>query len=148
MKPYADTSFLVPLFIRESTSVAAIEEADRLEEPLPLIFLNSIEFINALNARVFRQEITSRIRGAAFAKFQEYLDQDVFVREAVDPEEVRQRAEELSNRYTPRHGARSLDLLHIAAAQFIECRRILTFDERQRVIAKKEGLAVAPEDAK
>lgn len=38
---YADTSFLVPLFIKEDTSESAIREAARLNGPLPLTFLNS-----------------------------------------------------------------------------------------------------------
>lgn len=141
---YADTSFIVSLFIHEDTSESAITEAERLTEPLPLVFLNSVEWVAAINARLYRKEITAAIHGAAFAKFREYLKQGVFVRIPIDVDMLREKAETLSNRYTPLNGCRTLDLLHVAAAQILECRRFLTFDERQLATAKAEGMQTGP----
>ena len=142
---YADTSFIIPLFIKEDTSCSAILEiADRLTEPIPLIFLNSVEWVAAINARLYRKEITCAIHDAAFAKFREYLQQGVFVRLPIDLERLRERAETLSNRHTPLNGSRTLDLLHVAAAQLLGCRRFLAFDQRQLATAKAEGLDTAP----
>jgi hypothetical protein len=42
---------------------------------------------------------------------------------------------------------RTLDLLHIAAAQTLEARKFLSFDLRQREFAVRCGLHVLPERA-
>ncbi|MFP4204285.1 MAG: type II toxin-antitoxin system VapC family toxin [Opitutales bacterium] len=140
---YADTSFIVPLFIKEDTSESAITEADRLSEPLPLVFLNSLEWVAAINARLYRREITCTIRDAAFVKFREYLQMGFFVRIPIDLDVLREKTEALSNRHTSLNGSRTLDLLHVAAAQMLGCCRFLTFDERQRATADAEGLDTA-----
>ena len=142
MNTYADTSFLVPLFLRESTSPQALELANGLTEPLPVGFLTSVEFVNALNARVYRREISVGIRDAALAKFEQYIRQGVWVRTDLEAETLRLHAERLSHRYTPEQGTRSLDLLHVGAAQILGCQRFLTFDLRQQAVAMAEGMAI------
>jgi hypothetical protein len=51
-------------------------------------------------------------------------------------------AAELSQRYTPRLGTRSLDVLHVACARELRLRCFLTFDERQQQLAAAAGLKV------
>ncbi len=52
------------------------------------------------------------------------------------------RAEHLILQYTPRTGARSFDLLHVATACQLATREFLTFDANQRTLAESEGLVV------
>lgn len=144
MKTYADTSFLVPLFLRESTSDRAIAAANRLSESLPLVFLNSLEWVNAINARLYRGEITPARRETALALFARYVSDGVLVRRDVDLEALRQTAESLSHQHTPTLGVRSLDLLQVAAALQLGCKNFLTFDERQHALARAAGLKVGP----
>jgi predicted nucleic acid-binding protein len=50
------------------------------------------------------------------------------------------RAAELSQRHTPTLGTRALDVLHVACALELRCRRFLTFDQRQQRLAAAAGL--------
>jgi predicted nucleic acid-binding protein len=43
-----------------------------------------------------------------------------------------------------RHGGRTLDLLHIACALVLGARQFLTFDAKQKLLARQAGLE-APE---
>jgi hypothetical protein len=52
------------------------------------------------------------------------------------------RAVELSQRYTPRLGTRSLDVLHVACALELKLHHFLTFDRRQQQLAAAVGLRV------
>jgi hypothetical protein len=63
---------------------------------------------------------------------------------SVAPDELHKRATQLSDRYAPALGARSLDLLHVAAALVLEAKVFFSFDERQRKAAKSEGRRVKP----
>ena len=47
---------------------------------------------------------------------------------------------DLARRYGPRLGVRTLDSLHVACALELKAERFWTFDERQRKLARAEGL--------
>jgi predicted nucleic acid-binding protein len=66
------------------------------------------------------------------------------VRVSLDATELHAKARELSDRYTPSTGVRSLDLLHIATALLLDAKIFFSFDERQRLVAKAEGMKVQP----
>jgi hypothetical protein len=50
------------------------------------------------------------------------------------------RAAELSRRYTPALGTRSLDVLHVACAVELKLAHLLSFDVRQQQLAASAGL--------
>ena len=54
------------------------------------------------------------------------------------------RAESLSNKDTTSTLARTLHILHVAAALEIGCREFVSFDELQRILAARERLQVLP----
>ena len=58
--------------------------------------------------------------------------------------EVHQIAERPSNTYTKAEGYRAFDVLHVATALHLSAREFLSFDDRQRKLAKAEGLTVRP----
>jgi hypothetical protein len=64
------------------------------------------------------------------------------IRIAIDLDDVFTQATELSRRYAAKHHARSLHLLHIAAAQAANCTRFVSADDRQLAVAKTTGLEV------
>ena len=53
-------------------------------------------------------------------------------------------ARDLSDRHAETIGCRTLDLLHVAVALSLGVKTFVTFDERQRAVAKLEGLTVKP----
>jgi transcription initiation factor TFIIIB Brf1 subunit/transcription initiation factor TFIIB len=59
-----------------------------------------------------------------------------------DPVEVYSEAESLSRRHTATLGARSLDILHVAAAIVLEASAFVPHDDRQARLAKVAGLRV------
>jgi hypothetical protein len=62
----------------------------------------------------------------------------------VPSDDLHTKARQLSDRYTPALGTRSLDLLHVAAALVLGARDFFSFDDRQRKAAAGEGLKVKP----
>ncbi|MGH7727745.1 MAG: hypothetical protein ACREM2_02975 [Vulcanimicrobiaceae bacterium] len=58
--------------------------------------------------------------------------------------EFAERAEDISKRNTPRSGPRTLALVHVAAATMLDATLFLSYDERQRAVARREGLTVSP----
>jgi predicted nucleic acid-binding protein len=59
-------------------------------------------------------------------------------------ESVITRAEKLALDHTPRHGARAMDIMHVAFALQLGATELLSFDANQRLVAQAEGLVVAP----
>ncbi len=80
----------------------------------------------------------------ALGKLQLNMDMGAVVIVPVDWSEVHQIAEKLSANHTRTRGQRAFDLLHIATALHLDARDFLSFDDRQRELAKKEGLKVKP----
>jgi predicted nucleic acid-binding protein len=58
--------------------------------------------------------------------------------------DVHQIAERLSNSYTKADGHLAFDVLHVATALHLGAREFLSFDDRQRKLARAEGLKVKP----
>ncbi len=54
------------------------------------------------------------------------------------------KAEHLSEDHAEKIGNRAADTLHVAAAMLAGARRFLSFDKRQRELAKEAGLEVKP----
>ncbi len=144
MSAYADTGFLVSLYLEETTSLTADAIFASLDSVLPLTALGLLEMRNAFNLAIVRGRITEAERDRLWAKFTQQCEEGVFEKQFVDAESQHRRAQELSDRYTPIHATRSLDLLHVAAALLLDSQEFLSFDERQRQVAKAEGLRVRP----
>lgn len=53
-------------------------------------------------------------------------------------------AEVVSHAHTVKLNVRTLDVLHVAAARVLGATEFLSFDNRQRVLAKAVGLQVGP----
>jgi hypothetical protein len=49
--------------------------------------------------------------------------------------DLREKAAQLAEKYTGSLGTRTLDLLHLAAANLLGARQLLSFDEQQRQAA-------------
>jgi predicted nucleic acid-binding protein len=74
-------------------------------------------------------------------RLREHVEAGVWLQIAV-PESAFERCEELGRRFAAQLGTRTLDSLHVAVAIELKADVLWTFDERQRKVAQKIGLAV------
>ena len=144
MNAYADTSFLLSLYAPDANSAAAAATMAKLRPPLPCTQLQQAEVRNATRLRVFRKELTPAERDAALEQFANDLASGILTPTPLVWADVWRETERLSARHAETIGARTLDLLHIAAARTLGVTELLTFDVRQRAVARAEGLRVKP----
>ncbi len=138
---YADTSFLVSLYVPDANSASALAVARNLRFPLVLTPLGELEFVNSLALRVFRKELTSPQAASVFAHFRQDSTAGV-IRIAPLPIAAFEEAKHLSQKHCASLGTRTLDLLHVAAAITLHARRFYTFDRAQAKLARLLGLRV------
>ncbi len=138
MSAYADTSFLASLYIADSNSAAAVSEMARLSLPIFVTPLGELELENAIQLRVFRNQIAATYR-RPFAAFRADVEAGVLAMKPMS-EAMYTEARKLASRWTPRLGTRTLDILHVAAALVLEADSFHTFDDRQKKLAKAAGL--------
>jgi predicted nucleic acid-binding protein len=112
----------------------------RVVNPLPWTWLHQLEFRNALRLRIFRAEITATQRDASLNAWLSDLGAGVYAHADPNGADVNLEAERLSAQFSERLGARSLDVLHVAAALVLGCDTLLTFDLRQQALARAAGL--------
>jgi predicted nucleic acid-binding protein len=141
MNAYPDTSFLFSLYLRDSNTPPALTLAKSLKPVFVVSPLHELELNNAIELAVFRKAITAAQALAARKDF----DQDVahWTLHPL-PIDIFARAANLARHHTARYGTRSLYILHVATALAIGAEALLTFDRRQRRLAKAEGLRVLP----
>jgi predicted nucleic acid-binding protein len=155
MKPYADTNLLTRLYLVLPDSPEAHALASQAKEgqadPFPMTWLHRSEFVNALQLHVFagRQpgqvRVTSEQSAIALEQFREDLTGGSFLRTARLSETLLEdEVEELALRFTAKHGFRTYDLLHVAAARLLGCDTFWSFDERAAKLAKLAGLKIHP----
>jgi predicted nucleic acid-binding protein len=141
---YPDSSFLVSLVCNDSNSAGAGAYMGRTAEPLLFTPLHRIETRNALRNAAARGLITESDRRGAFRQMDEDLRDGLLVHTPVEWTDVFRRADELSEKHAATGGQRTIDLLHIAFALECGAKIFLSFDNRQRSLAKAAGLKVKP----
>lgn len=141
MSAYADTSFLVSLYVLDANSGAASAQMRTTKLPVLLTAFGELEFANAISLRVFRREITPAQAKGAYSLFTKDVESGMFAIMPL-PALLFKRASRLARVRTPRLGTRTIDVLHIAAALLLHADALYTFDRRQARLAKAEGLPV------
>lgn len=145
MVAFADTGFIASLYLEESTSKAADAALGTERDSVPFTPLIELELRNSFNRAVQRRRITIAERDALWRDVESDIAAGFLVPTPIAPGELHERARQLSDRYTPALGTRSLDLLHVAAALILESKIFFSFSERQRKVAASEGLKVKPQ---
>lgn len=141
MSEYADTSFLVSLYVLDANSGRAATRIKSASLPISLTPFNEVEISNAFYSRLFRKEVApSQIR-AAQSLFQEDIENGIFEVRPLSAA-VFDRAKRLAEKHTLRLGTRSLDILHVACALVLKADIFYTFDVNQGKLARAEGLVV------
>ena len=146
---YADASFLVSLYLRDSNSAAAAALVQKARLALTLTSLQRHELRNALRLAVFRTKGTPVAISELDARNAlAQVDADVVSGNLVEATlpwaDAMVEAERLGRAYTMTLGVRGMDLLNVAAAVTIRAQIFLTFDGRQRAVAQAAGLQVRP----
>ncbi len=141
MSSYCDTSFLVSLYLLDANSAAAAARMKLARLPILLTTFGELELTNAISLRLFRKELPPSRARAARALIRTDIEGGIFLLSPLSAS-VYERAKQLARRRTPRFGTRTLDALHVASALVLKAETFYTFDRRQRILAKVEGLTV------
>ncbi|HEV2351502.1 MAG TPA: type II toxin-antitoxin system VapC family toxin [Terriglobia bacterium] len=138
MSIYADTSFLVSLYVPDQHSTHA-ERRMASKAAVWLTPLHLAEWKHAVERQVLRG-VASRVEAdIVHQQFQQHRENGLWLEVAL-PDSVFEVCADLARRYAARLGVRTLDTLHVAAALELKAQRFWTFDERQKKLARRVGL--------
>ncbi len=141
---YADSSFVISLYCDDKNT----EEARRFmaKHPASLAFspFHRLEVFNGLRLRVHRGEMTKEERATALRRIDNNLSDGLLAHVPLPWTNALRKAEQLSADHAESIGSRAADTLHVAAAMLAGTRRFLSFDKRQRELAKAAGLEIKP----
>jgi predicted nucleic acid-binding protein len=138
---YVDSSALVSVYVTERFSKTA-RAAVRRASQIPYTPLHQLEVTNAFEMLVGRGAITRDECRAILGQLRDDVDAQRLLMVSPDLEQVFARASEFSSLYTAKTLARSLDLLHVAAAHLTSCTRFVSGDDRQLAVARASGLGI------
>jgi predicted nucleic acid-binding protein len=138
---YADTSFLVSLYVSDAHTQQAASHLKKLTPPIPLTPLGEMELVNAISLGLFRKELPPREARMALSAMRKDIEVGV-LRLTPLPYGVFEKGKQLASKRTPVIGTRTLDVLHVSSALALNAEMFLTFDVRQGELAKEEGLKV------
>jgi predicted nucleic acid-binding protein len=137
---YTDTSFLVSLYLTDRHS----DEAERRVASKPTVWLTALhvaEWTHAVEQHVFRRLLSRSEADRLHERFQQHRVSGLWTEVAV-PDQALDLCAQLGRRHAARLGIRTLDGLHVACALELRADRFWTFDERQRRLARAEGLTI------
>jgi len=135
---YADTSFFVSLYLKDTHSITADHMLRGGERPA-ITPLHIAEWTHAIAQHVFRQQMTIAEADRLHRDFDDDLSARIWQTISV-PETALDVCADLGRRYGPKLGIRALDSLHVACALELKTKRFWTFDDGQKKLAKAAGL--------
>ncbi len=140
MKLYIDSSVLVKLYYPEPESKLFAEWIIKQKQPIVFTQFHELEITNAFALKVFRNEISEE----SFNNLWNVLEKDkaAGILDVINPDwsDVLLESFKISKRSSPVIGTRSLDIVHVATADILNCDTFLTSDKRQLAAAKRIGL--------
>jgi predicted nucleic acid-binding protein len=140
LKLYIDSSVLVKLYYPELESKVFAEWIKKQKKPIIFTHFHELEITNAFALKVFRNEISEE----SFIDLRDILEKDkaVGVLDVVSPDwsDVLLESIKISKRSSSAIGARSLDIIHVASADILNCDTFLTNDKRQFYAAQTIGI--------
>ena len=139
---FADTSFLVPLYAKETRTPVAQKYAENAGEEFVFTPFHRLELRTALRLRVFRGQITHDQLRRSFQLIESDLQEGFLLHKLIVWADALREAEKIAEAYLTEVGARSGDLLLVASAVVLEATEFCTFDQRQTELAKRAGLKV------
>lgn len=141
---YPDSPFLVSLHCADANHAAACAYLTKSAHSLAFTPLHRVEVRNALRNATSLGVLAKAELATAFRQIEEDLRDGLLLHIEVPWTDVFRRADLLSEKYSETHGQRNIDLLHVAIALECEATIFLSFDKRQRGLARTAGLKVKP----
>jgi predicted nucleic acid-binding protein len=145
---YPDTSFLCSLYREQEHSPLADDYRDSMSEPLHFTRLLEFEFLQSIELQVWLHA-ADRSKGyprpvadQMIADWQADVAAGLNRVVSFDMDAVLGLASTYSHQRTARGGNRTLDILHVATAVHLRAREFLTFDGRQKKLARHAGMKV------
>lgn len=139
---YFDTRVLLKLYTMEPESRAVQEFVASRGVAITVTELHLTEATSALRLKEFRGECSADQSTAALGSLDEDLRARVLRKSAVDWPDVWTRCQTLARVEAARHGTRTLDTLHVAAALHLGSSEFVSTDVRQTALARACGLTV------
>lgn len=139
---YFDTGVLLKLYTHEPESEAVQDFVAARGLAVMVTELHLTEAISALRLKEFRGECSAEQSTAALGCIEEDLRARILRRTAVDWPEIWTRCQTLARAEAARHGTRTLDTLHVAAALHLSSSEFVSTDVRQTSLARTCGLTV------
>ena len=139
---YADPSALLKLYLREPQSRAVIAWRTKISVPLAITHHGRLELINGIGLAAHRGLITEEMHAAALAAVDDDFEQGRYTQADLLWRATLGRAMEISRKFTRTLGCRSLDVIHVASAVELDMRVFVTFDVRQKLLARALKLKV------
>lgn len=146
MTAYPDTSFLCALYRVQDNSPAAHSYKASHPEPLHVTALLEFEFLQSIRLQVWLHEYDKtkgygeREATQMIADWEHDLATGVVKLVSFDMLEILRYSSSLSGAHTMKGGHRTLDVLHTATAVHLGAREFLSFDPRQKKLARAAGL--------
>lgn len=140
---YLDTSAFLKLYLKEHGSEAVQQLIASQRHPLPVWEIQQMEMINAMRLKVFWKEVSLAEAERQISLFKDRRRRGLYYQAEIDRLELSETFERLSLQAV-RNGGRTLDILHVACALVLGASHFLTFDAKQRLVARESGLE-APE---
>jgi predicted nucleic acid-binding protein len=145
LTPYADSSFIVSLYLPQQSTAGAIAFLQRYGQGLPFTPWHRLEVRNAIRLAVFHRLIeVAQARQQLKQIDTDLKDEALLKHTAIDWTDVLREAEKLGATHNETIGCRSADLFHVATARQTGCDTFLTFDEKQAAMATRAGMTVKP----
>jgi predicted nucleic acid-binding protein len=135
---YLDTGCLVKLYYPEPDSAQLIALIQG--KPISYTPLHELEFVNALQLKIFTQGATAVQVTAARSLVEADLKAGVLQSAGPEWETVFQSAAKLAEQHSATLGCRSLDVLHCAMAKLLAATEFISTDRRQKKLAMAMGL--------
>ena len=140
MTTYADSSALLAVYVTEAFSTEARRQVAAAAQ-VPFTPLHDLELRNAFQALRGRGLITRGDLRALTGHLEADLHANRLRWTPLDLAAVFADARDLAETHTARLLCRSLDVLHVAAARMIGCKRLISGDDRQLRLARALRLA-------
>lgn len=138
---YLDTSAFLKLYVREADSGLVQAAVAGQSDPIPVWEILEAELFNALQQKVFRDEIGEADAERQVALFQKRKARGLYCVPEIRRADLMADFRRLSA-LSPRLGCRTMDILHVACASQLGVDSFLSFDDRQKRLAAAAGLAV------
>ena len=135
---YLDTGCFVKLYYPEADSAQVIAKIQG--KSICYTPLHELEFVNALQLKIFFKNATPQQVTAARALVETDLKSGVLTAAGSDWPNLFREAVKLAEQHTGAIGCRSLDILHCAAAKVLAATEFISTDARQQKLATVMGL--------